>query len=172
MKTNKTTLTQLFTKYPYHLIARNLEFNTPSKLSIFDMDDFITMTEEPILGQRLYDFSYEGSMLIAYKSASDLYNDLLDIAYNLDLNAGGDDQYFDYTPEAMEVILYGMALLKHQAPNIDLTELKDVIIQKLKEYNVLRHQESILLYISLRDNLSSLDNYNEDLYLMIQRYIK
>lgn len=172
METNKTTLTQLLTKYPYHLIARNLEFNTSKFSAVFNMDNFITMTEEPLLGQRLYDFSYEDSILIVYKFASDLYGDLLDIAYNLDLNAGGDDQYFDYTPEAMEVILYGIALLKHQAPKIDITELKDVIIQKLNEYNVLQHTETIPLYISLRDDLSSIDKYNEELYLMIQRYIK
>lgn len=143
----------LFKNFPLHIITEQHEFKTQNHLAI-----------HLISGKHFY-----GYTVIFWEDPEKFLEDLLNIANGLDLNEGHDDQYFDYSPDTLEALLYGYYVLKQN--NINPENLLDILIKKLREYQkeqlINLDREPIDLYYNLLNNLNHMGNYSEDLFSQI-----
>lgn len=140
----------LFKNFPLHIITEQHEFKTHNHLAI-----------HKISGKDFYDYS-----VIFWDDPEKFLQDLLNIANELDLNEGYDDQYYDYSPDTLEALLYGYYVLKHN--DINPENLMDILIKKLREYQkeqeITPDREPIYLYDNLLKNINHMGNYSEDIF--------
>jgi hypothetical protein len=101
--------------------------------------------------------------LYAYNDKESLIKDINAILDQMNLLAGGDDQYFDYNIDELDMVLYGVSILGTDA----MKEYRPRIMEQLRFYidnfNEEEHCEFIEYYENLYNDTDNL--YSEPLKL-------
>ena len=105
-----------------------------------------------------------------YADKESLELDLMEILNQMDLLEGGDDQYFDYNVDELDMVLYGATLILEQE------KYKPLILQKLEHYHdnfdEEEHAEIIDYYIDLFYQPEILYNGAEQTINLFKSFIK
>lgn len=87
--------------------------------------------------------------IYAYNDKESLIKDLNAILDQMNLLAGGDDQYFDYNVDELDMVLYGASILGTDA----MKEYRPRIMEKLRFYLDNYNEEEHCEYIEYYENL-------------------
>ena len=105
-----------------------------------------------------------------YADKESLELDLMEILNQMDLLRGGDDQYFDYNVDELDMVLYGATLILEQE------KYKPLILAQLQHYQDCfdeeEHAEIIDYYIDLLEEPETLYENAEQTINLFKSFIK
>jgi len=105
-----------------------------------------------------------------YADKESLELDLMEILNQMDLLRGGDDQYFDYNVDELDMVLYGATLILEQE------KYKPLILAQLQHYQDCfdeeEHAEIIDYYIDLLEEPETLYENAEQTINFLKTLIK
>ena len=144
-------LASTLTQNPYHIISicGESDMKHAKSETLFEIpeDD----PNYPIIEK----LGFEYLWVYTYADKESMEKDLDHLINQMDLLEGGDDQYFDYSPDELNMVLYGATLLDKQR------KYKPLILQKLQQYQEGFDEEE---HIELHDHYIYLLNNPGDLY--------
>lgn len=155
---NSTSILKaIITKEPLHIISIQGQMPMDNAENVYEFeiaeDDphYIDMVNE----------SLEMLWVYTYSNKESLEKDLMAILNQMDLLKGCDDQYFDYSPDELDMVLYGATIILEQE------KYKPLILQKLQEYennfDEEEHAEHIDYYSDLLEDPDNLYKEKETL---------
>lgn len=165
MDTLKSTLilAYLLAQNPYHIISTQGQMPMSHAQNTYD---FEIAEDDPDM------VNYSGDMLWVYTYADkeSLELDLMEILNQMDLLRGGDDQYFDYNVDELDMVLYGATLILEQE------KYKPLILAQLQHYQDCfdeeEHIEIIDYYIDLLEEPETLYENAEQTINLLKSLIK
>lgn len=168
MDTLKSTsiLAYLLAQNPYHIISTRGQMPMSHAQNTYD---FEIAEDDPHYDDMV---NYFGDMLWVYTYADkeSLELDLMEILNQMDLLRGGDDQYFDYNVDELDMVLYGATLILEQE------KYKPLILAQLQHYQDCfdeeEHIEIIDYYIDLLEEPETLYENAEQTINLFKSLIK
>lgn len=167
MDTLKSTsiLALIIARNPYHIISIQGSMPMSHAQNTYE---FEIAEDDPH-----YDMvNYSGGMLWVYTYADkeSLELDLMDILNQMDLLRGGDDQYFDYNVDEVDMVLYGATIIQEQE------KYKPLIMQKFQHYkdnfDEEEHAEEIDYYLNFLEEPETLYTFTENIISLFKSLIK
>lgn len=115
--------------------------------------------------KEISDSSLEMFWVYTYSDKKSLELDLMEILNQMDLLRGGDDQYFDYNVDEVDMVLYGATLILEQE------KYKPLIMEKFQYYkdnfNEEEHAEEIEYYLNFLEKPETLyENAEQNINLL------
>lgn len=168
MDTLKSTsiLALIIARNPYHIISIQGSIPMSHAQNTYE---FEIAEDDPHYDDMV---NYSGDMLWVYTYADkeSLELDLMEILNQMDLLRGGDDQYFDYNVDELDMVLYGATLILEQE------KYKPLILQKLQDYqdnfDEEEHSEIIDYYIDFLEQPETLYQGAEQTINLFKSFIK
>ena len=152
MTTLKSTsiLASIIAQNPYHIISIQGSMPMSHAQNTYDFE----IDEDDPNYEEISDFSLEMLWVYTYADKESLDLDLMEILNQMDLLRGGDDQYFDYNVDELDMVLYGATLILEQE------KYKPLILAQLQHYQDCfdeeEHAEIIDYYIDLLEEPGTL----------------
>lgn len=150
MDTLKSTsiLAYLIAQNPFHIVSLQGQFPMSHAQNTYD---FEIAEDDP----HYEDIVNAGILWVyTYADKESLELDLMEILNQMDLLRGGDDQYFDYNVDELDMVLYGATLILEQE------KYKPLILAQLQHYQDCfdeeEHAEIIDYYIDLLEEPGTL----------------
>ena len=150
MDTLKSTsiLAYLIAQNPFHIVSLQGQFPMSHAQNTYD---FEIAEDDP----HYEDIVNAGILWVyTYADKESLELDLMEILNQMDLLRGGDDQYFDYNVDELDMVLYGATLILEQE------KYKPLILAQLQHYQDCfdeeEHAEIIDYYIDLLEEPETL----------------
>lgn len=168
MDTLKSTsiLALIIARNPYHIISIQGSMPMSHAQNTYE---FEIAEDDPHYDDMV---NYSGDMLWVYTYADkeSLELDLMEILNQMDLLRGGDDQYFYYNVDELEMVLYGAILIFEQE------KYKPLILVQLQHYQDCfdeeEHIEIIDYYIDLLEEPETLYENAEQAINLFKSLIK
>lgn len=166
MDTLKSTsiLAYLIAQNPFHIVSLQGQFpmSHAQNTYYFEIAEDDPHYEDIVNAGILWVYTY------ADKESLEL--DLMEILNQMDLLRGGDDQYFDYNVDELDMVLYGATLILEQE------KYKPLILAQLQHYQDCfdeeEHAEIIDYYIDLLEEPETLYENAEQTINFLKTLIK
>jgi hypothetical protein len=166
MDTLKSTsiLAYLIAQNPFHIVSLQGQFpmSHAQNTYYFEIAEDDPHYEDIVNAGILWVYTY------ADKESLEL--DLMEILNQMDLLRGGDDQYFDYNVDELDMVLYGATLILEQE------KYKPLILAQLQHYQDCfdeeEHAEIIDYYIDLLEEPETLYENAEQTINLFKSFIK
>jgi len=162
MDTLKSTsiLAYIIAQNPFHIVSLQGQFPMSHAQNTYEFE----IAEDDPNYEEISDFSLEMLWVYTYADKESLELDLMEILNQMDLLRGGDDQYFDYNVDELDMVLYGATLILEQE------KYKPLILAQLQHYQDCfdegEHIEIIDYYIYLLEEPETLyENAEQTIYL-------
>lgn len=168
MDTLKSTsiLASIIAQNPYHIISIQGSRPMSHAQNTYDFE----IDEDDPNYKEISDFSLEMFWVYTYADKESLELDLMEILNQMDLLRGGDDQYFDYNVDELDMVLYGATIILEQE------KYKPLILAQLQHYqdcfNEEEHAEIIDYYINLLEEPETLYENAEQTINFLKTLIK
>lgn len=168
MDTLKSTsiLAYLLAQNPYHIISIQGQMPMSHAENAYDFE----IAEDDPHYEEISDSSLEMLWLYTYADKESLELDLMEILNQMDLLRGGDDQYFDYNVDELDMVLYGATLILEQE------KYKPLILAQLQHYqdnfDEEEHSEIIDYYIDFLEQPETLYQGAEQTINLLKSFIK
>lgn len=152
MTTLKSTsiLASTIAQNPYHIISIQGSMPMSHAQNTYDFE----IDKDDPNYEEISDFSLGMLWVYTYADKESLELDLMEILNQMDLLRGGDDQYFDYNVDELDMVLYGATLILEQE------KYKPLILAQLQHYQDCfdeeKHAEIIDYYIYLLEKPGTL----------------
>lgn len=166
MDTLKSTsiLALIIARNPFHIVS--LQGQSPMSHAQ-NTYDFEIAEDDP----HYEDIVNAGILWVyTYADKESLELDLMEILNQMDLLRGGDDQYFDYNVDELDMVLYGATLILEQE------KYKPLILAQLQHYQDCfdeeEHAEIIDYYIDLLEEPETLYENAEQTINLFKSFIK
>lgn len=146
---NLDAIRELLASHPFYTYdyTDGLFINSSLSIQVYDLN----ILESP--GQDL-----SGLLLITFDNEETLYQCLKqNLDEHMDLSAGADDQYYDYSPSQVEAIIFGITQLS--------PDHREEIIDKLKKHlwDFIQDEEQDYYMVDIYDRFyKALEKYGED----------
>lgn len=126
MDTLKSTsiLAYIIAQNPFHIVSLQGQFPMSHAQNTYEFE----IAEDDPNYEEISDFSLEMLWVYTYADKESLELDLMEILNQMDLLRGGDDQYFDYNVDELDMVLYGATLILEQE------KYKPLILAQLQHY--------------------------------------
>ena len=126
MDTLKSTsiLAYIIAQNPYHIISTQGQMPMSHAQNTYEFE----IAEDDPNYEEISDFSLEILWVYTYADKESLELDLMEILNQMDLLRGGDDQYFNYNVDELDMVLYGATLILEQE------KYKPLILAQLQHY--------------------------------------
>lgn len=168
MDTLKSTsiLASIIAQNQFHIVSLQGQFpmSHAQNTYYFEIDE-----DDPNYEEISY-FSLEMLWVYTYADKESLELDLMEILNQMDLLRGGDDQYFDYNVDELDMVLYGATLILEQE------KYKPLILAQLQHYQDCfdeeEHAEIIDYYIDLLEEPETLYENAEQTINLFKFFIK
>ena len=168
MDTLKSTsiLALIIARNPYHIISIQGSMPMSHAQNTYEFE----IAEDDPNYKEISDSSLEMLWVYTYSDKKSLELDLMEILNQMDLLRGGDDQYFDYNVDELDMVLYGATLILEQE------KYKPLILQKLQDYqdnfDEEEHSEIIDYYIDFLEQPETLYQGAEQTINLFKSFIK
>lgn len=168
MDTLKSTsiLAYLLAQNPYHIVSLQGQFPMSHAQNTYEFE----IAEDDPNYEEISDFSLEMLWVYTYADKESLELDLMEILNQMDLLRGGDDQYFDYNVDEVDMVLYGATIIQEQE------KYKPLIMQKFQHYkdnfDEEEHAEIIDYYINFLEKPETLYTFTENTINFFKSLIK
>ena len=168
MDTLKSTsiLASILAQNPFHIVS--LQGQSP--MSHAQNTYYFEIDEDDPNYEEISDFSLEMLWVYTYADKESLELDLMETLNQMDLLRGGDDQYFDYNVDELDMVLYGATLILEQE------KYKPLILAQLQHYQDCfdeeEHAEIIDYYIDLLEEPETLYENAEQTINFLKTLIK
>lgn len=130
--------------------------------------EIIEIEIDAVIGE----FQGTDAFIILYPNEEILFNDIKLNFSNMDLEAGGDDQYYDYSPAQVEAIIYTLPLLTPEHQEYVIKSLKPQLETFISnEGNGENDEDSIDYYSSILKSLEKLESDHRETDLFSELYI-
>lgn len=166
MDTLKSTsiLAYLIAQNPFHIVSLQGQFPMSHAQNTYY---FEIVEDDP----HYEDIVNAGILWVyTYADKESLELDLMEILNQMDLLRGGDDQYFDYNVDELDMVLYGATLILEQE------KYKPLILAQLQHYQDCfdeeEHAEIIDYYIDLLEESETLYENAEQTINFLKTLIK
>ena len=163
MDTLKSTsiLALIIARNPYHIISIQDSRPMSHAQNTYEFE----IAEDDPNYKEISDSSLEMLWVYTYSDKKSLELDLMEILNQMDLLRGGDDQYFDYNVDELDMVLYGATLILEQE------KYKPLILAQLQHYQDCfdeeEHAELIDYYIDLLEEPETLyENAEQNINLL------
>lgn len=142
MDTLKSTsiLALIIAQNPYHIISIQGSMPMSHAQNTYELE----IAEDDPNYKEISDSSLETLWVYTYSDKKSLELDLMEILNQMDLLRGGDDQYFDYNVDELDMVLYGATLILEQE------KYKPLILAQLQHY-----QDNIIRIALTRKNMQN-----------------
>lgn len=156
-----STLALIIAQNPYHIIS--IQGSRPMSHAQ-NSYEFEIAKNDPNY-KEISNSSLEMIWVYTYSDKKSLELDLMEILNQMDLLRGGDDQYFDYNIDELDMVLYGATIILEQE------KYKPLILAQLQHYQDCfdeeEHVELIYYYIYLLKKPETLyENAEQDINLL------
>lgn len=156
-----STLASTIARNPYHIISIQGSMPMPHAQNTYEFE----IAEDDPNYKEISDSSLEMLWVYTYSDKKSLELDLMEILNQMDLLRGGDDQYFDYNVDELDMVLYGATLILEQE------KYKPLILAQLQHYRDCfdeeEHAELIDYYIDLLEEPETLyENAEQNINLL------
>lgn len=164
-------LASIIAQNPFHIVSLQGQFPMSHAQNTYDFE----IAEDDPNYEEISDFSLEMLWVYTYADKESLELDLMEILNQMDLLRGGDDQYFDYNVDELDMVLYGATIIHEQE------KYKPLILAQLQHYQDCfdeeEHVELIDYYIDLLEEPETLyedaeQNINLLKSLLLKSFIK
>lgn len=163
MDTLKSTsiLALIIARNPYHIISIQGSMPMSHAQNTYEFE----IAEDDPNYKEISDSSLEMLWVYTYSDKKSLELDLIEILNQMDLLRGGDDQYFNYNVDELDMVLYGATLILEQE------KYKPLILAQLQHYQDCfdeeEHAELIDYYIDLLEEPETLyENAEQNINLL------
>lgn len=116
--------TSILARNPYHIISIQGSMPMSHAQNTYEFE----IAEDDPNYKEISDSSLEMLWVYTYSDKKSLELDLMEILNQMDLLRGGDDQYFDYNIDELDMVLYGATLILEQE------KYKPLILAQLQHY--------------------------------------
>lgn len=159
-------LSVILVQNPYHIISIQGQLPMSHAQNTYDFE----IDEDDPHYQEMSDNSLEMLWVYTYANKESLEQDLMEILNQMDLLKGADDQYYDYNPDELDMVLYGATLILEQE------KYKPLILQKLQHYQDCfdeeEHCEFLVIYTDLLEEPETLYEEAEQRINFLKSLIK
>ena len=164
---NSTSILALIiAQNPYHIISIQGQMPMSHAQNTYDFE----IAEDDPNYEEISDFSLEMLWVYTYADKKSLELDLMEILNQMDLLRGGDDQYFDYNVDELDMVLYGATIILEQE------KYKPLIMEKFQYYkdnfNEEEHAEVIDYYLNFLEEPETLYTFTENTINFFKSLIK
>lgn len=154
-------LALIIARNPYHIISTQGSMPMSHAQNKYEFE----IAEDDPNYKEISDSSLEMLWVYTYSDKKSLELDLMKILNQMDLLRGGDDQYFDYNVDELDMVLYGATLILEQE------KYKPLILAQLQHYQDCfdeeEHVELIDYYIDLLEEPETLyENAEQNINLL------
>lgn len=163
MDTLKSTssLALIIAQNPYHIISIQDSMPMSHAQNRYEFE----IAEDDPNYKEISDSSLEMLWVYTYSDKKSLELELMEILNQMDLLRGGDDQYFDYNVDELDMVLYGATIIHEQE------KYKPLILAQLQYYQDCfdeeEHVELIDYYIDLLEEPETLyENAEQNINLL------
>lgn len=163
MDTLKSTsiLASIIAQNPFHIISIQGQMPMSHAQNTYEFE----IAEDDPNYKEISDSSLEMLWVYTYSDKKSLELDLMEILNQMDLLRGGDDQYFDYNVDELDMVLYGATIIQEQE------KYKPLIMQKFQHYkdnfDEEEHAEEIEYYLNLLEEPETLyENAEQNINLL------
>ena len=158
---SSSTLALIIARNPYHIISIQGSMPMSHARNTYEFE----IAEDDPNYKEISDSSLEMLWVYTYSNKKSLELDLIEILNQMDLLRGGDDQYFDYNVDELDMVLYGATLILEQE------KYKPLILAQLQYYQDCfdeeEHAELIDYYIDLLEEPETLyENAEQNINLL------
>lgn len=167
MDTLKSTsiLALIIARNPYHIISIQGSMPMSHAQNTYEFEIAEDDPNYKEISDSSLDSSLEMLWVYTYSDKKSLELDLMEILNQMDLLRGGDDQYFDYNVDELDMVLYGATLILEQE------KYKPLILAQLQHYqdgfDEEEHAELIDYYIDLLEEPETLyENAEQNINLL------
>lgn len=161
-----SVLASIIAQNPYHIISIQGQMPMSHAQNTYDFE----IAEDDPHYEEISDYSLEMLWVYTYADKESLELDLMEILNQMDLLRGGDDQYFDYNVDEVDMVLYGATLILEQE------KYKPLILAQLQHYQDCfdeeEHAEIIDYYIDLLEEPETLYENAEQTINLLKSLIK
>ena len=168
MDTLKSTsiLASIIAQNPFHIVSLQGQFPMSHAQNTY----YFEIAEDDPNYKEISDSSLEMLWVYTYADKESLELDLMEILNQMDLLRGGDDQYFDYNVDELDMVLYGATLILEQE------KYKPLILAQLQHYQDCfdeeEHAEILDYYIDLLEEPETLYEDAEQNINLLKSFIK
>lgn len=159
-------LASIIAQNPFHIVSLQGQFPMSHAQNTY----YFEIAEDDPHYEEISDFSLEMLWVYTYSDKKSLELDLMEILNQMDLLRGGDDQYFDYNVDELDMVLYGATIILEQE------KYKPLILAQLQHYQDCfdeeEHAELIDYYIDLLEEPETLYTFTEDTINFFKSLIK
>lgn len=159
-------LAYIIAQNPFHIVSLQGQFPMSHAQNTYEFE----IAEDDPNYEEISDFSLEILWVYTYADKESLELDLMEILNQMDLLRGGDDQYFDYNVDEVDMVLYGATLILEQE------KYKPLIMQKFQHYkdnfDEEEHAEIIDYYINFLEKPETLYTFTEKTINFLKTLIK
>lgn len=159
-------LAYIIAQNPFHIVSLQGQFPMSHAQNTY----YFEIAEDDPHYEEILDYSLEMFWLYTYADKESLELDLMEILNQMDLLRGGDDQYFDYNVDELDMVLYGATLILEQE------KYKPLILAQLQHYQDCfdegEHIEIIDYYIDLLEEPETLYENAEQTINLFKSLIK
>ena len=168
MTTLKSTsiLASIIAQNPFHIVSLQGQLPMSHAQNTYDFE----IAEDDPHYDDMVNYSADMLWIYTYANKESLELDLMEILNQMALLRGGDDQYFDYNVDELDMILYGATLILEQE------KYKPLILAQLQHYQDCfdeeEHAEIIDYYIDLLEEPETLYENAEQTINFLKTLIK
>lgn len=168
MDTLKSTsiLASTIARNPFHMVSLQGQFPMSHAQNTY----YFEIAEDDPHYEDIVNYSAGMLWVYTYADKESLELDLMEILNQMDLLRGGDDQYFDYNVDELDMVLYGATLILEQE------KYKPLILAQLQHYQDCfdeeEHVEIIDYYIDLLEEPETLYENAEQTINLFKSFIK
>lgn len=159
-------LASIIAQNPYHIISIQGQMPMSHAENTYDFE----IAEDDPHYDDMVNYSADMLWVYTYANKESLEQDLMEILNQMDLLKGADDQYYDYNPDELDMVLYGATLILEQE------KYKPLILQKLQDYqdnfNEEEHAEVIDYYLNFLEKPETLYTFTEKTINLLKSLIK
>ena len=159
-------LALIIARNPYHIISIQGTMPMSHAQNTYEFE----IAEDDPNYKEISDSSLEMLWVYTYSDKKSLELDLMEILNQMDLLRGGDDQYFDYNVDELDMVLYGATLILEQE------KYKPLIMEKFQYYkdnfNEEEHAEVIDYYLNFLEKPETLYTFTEKTINLLKSLIK
>ena len=159
-------LALIIARNPYHIISIQGSMPMSHAQNSYEFE----IAEDDPNYKEISDSSLEMLWVYTYSDKKSLELDLMEILNQMDLLRGGDDQYFDYNVDELDMVLYGATLILEQE------KYKPLIMEKFQYYkdnfNEEEHAEEIEYYLNFLEKPETLYTFTENTINFFKSLIK
>lgn len=168
MDTLKSTsiLAYLIAQNPFHIVSLQGQFPMSHAQNTY----YFEIAEDDPHYEDMVNYSGGILWVYTYADKESLELDLMEILNQMDLLRGGDDQYFDYNVDELDMVLYGATLILEQE------KYKPLILAQLQHYQDCfdeeEHAEEIDYYLNFLEEPETLYTFTENIISLFKSFIK